>query len=487
MVRLAGRAALAALAGIVGSSWVVLAVAHADDRHRVDFVSGTWLALADYAAAGTLFPAAHENGYYGGTRYMPLPVLLDAGAAKIAGELLLSAKLVTYLVAVALSAIAFVVLRQVGCPTGLALSLVAAAVVTQTGLVGTLGLRNDGLAVALQLGAVALVLRGEARVSVAAAGVLAALAIFAKVTAIWAAAAIGMWLLWRARARLPPFLAAFGASVIALGVLFTALSEGRMVTQLAEFTFAGNGSVTSIPDGVQALVTQFSTQADAVWLLFPIAAVAVFVSFQTRALTLLQVALLIELAVLAVVMGSRGTDHNHLLDLCFLTVLVVGEFAAGVRGEPASRFVALMATAAVAWAIGSSYLRVMGPDTVGAAKELAGRESGTTGLEPNPLEGFVRRGDRILSEDPSIPLALDQRPVLLDSFIARRTLADHPELAAALARRVAAKEFDKIILVAGLTPGAEQFLGDTVNDAVLESYRLGYVERDIYVYVPQDD
>ena len=485
--RLAVQLALPALAAVVASSWAVLAVAHAEDRYRVDFVSGTWLALAEYATRGTLFPPAYDDGYLGGTRYMPLPVLLDAGVAKLGGGLLASAKLVTYLVAVALVAVALVVLRRVACPPALAVGLVAAALVTQTGLVGTLGLRNDGLAVVLQLGAVALALGRPTPAYAAASGVVAALGIFAKVSAVWAGVAIAVWLLWRARDRLAPFLVAYAASLAVVGVFFELVTRGRFLEQLAAFTFAGGGSPTSVVDGAQAVLTNFNTQAESVWLLFPLAIVAIVMSLRARAPTLLQLALLADLAVLTVVMGSPGTDHNHLLDLCFLTVLVVGELAGGVAAG-LQLFVVLLAAATVAWGVTSSYQRVMGPETVGALRQLGGRAT-STDLEPNPLEGFVRPADRILSEDPTIPLEVGQRPLLLDSFIARITLEDHPEWAAALAERVAAKEFDQIVLVAGLASGTglyeRQFLGRTVNDAVSRSYRLAHVEGDVYVYLPR--
>ncbi len=48
-----------------------------------------------------------------------------------------------------------------------------------------------------------------------------------------------------------------------------------------------------------------------------------------------------------------------------------------------------------------------------------------------------------------------------------------------------------VVLVAALAPGTglydKQFLGRTVNDALRANYRIGYVERDLYVYVPAGD
>lgn len=485
-----GAIALTGVAITVASSYVVLAAAHVDDRYRVDFVSGTWLGLADYATRGVISPPLHDGEFFGGTRYMPLPILVDAGLAELTGDLLLSAKIATYLIAVGLFGVAFAILRLVRCPPLLALALLAAVVVTPTGLVGTLGLRNDGLAVLFQLAAVAVVLRRQTQAAVASAGVLAALGIMSKVSAVWAPIAIVAWLVLHHRDRLRPFALALGASLGCSVLVLQLVSSGRFLSNAAEYTFAGGrGPAAPVSEGVQALMTNFASNGDAVWLLFPLAAVAVFLRLRERDPTLLQLALLADLPVLCVVMSSRGTDHNHLLDLCVLTVLVVGELAARA---PRERLVALIAAVAVVWGVASSYQRMMGPETSGALRGLVQGETATNrDFDPNPLAGLVLPSDRILSEDPSIPLLLDQRPILLDSFIARYGFAKHPEDARALAERVRAREFDKIITVAGLEPGraqfSQQFLGPIVNQAVADSYRLAYAELDLYVYVPTSE
>lgn len=489
-LRQAVRLGLGLAAATVASSWVILAAVHANDRYRVDFVSGTWLALADYASRGTLYPPLYADGYYGGTRYMPLPILLDAGASNLTGELLTSAKLITYIVALVLCGLAFAVLRQVNCSGLLALALLAAVLVTPTGMVGTLGIRNDSVAVAVQLAAVLVALWRQTTRFIVLAGFLAALAIFGKVSAIWAAAAIGLWLLAHRRSLLGPFLAAFGASLAVLSALVEVLSGGRFLTNVTSFAFAGGrGPVSPLTEGVQAVITSFTTHAEATWLLFPIAAVAVIVRLRNP--TLLQFALLSNLTVLCVVMASRGTDHNHLLDLSVLTALVVGEFA-GSRSEGGDLDVlTLLVAVTILWGVASSYQRMMGPQTLGAVQRVVrGTSETNVPLDVNPLGGFVSRRDRILSQDPTIPLTLGQQPVLLDAFTAKYAFRKHPEWATALAERVAAKEFDKIILVAGLSPASslydEQFLGPTVNRAVLANYRLAYAIPDFYVYLPID-
>ena len=482
-----GALALGGLALVVAASWAVLAVTHVDDRYRVDFVSGTWLGLADYATRGVVSPPLHDGAYYGGTRYMPLPYLLEGGVARLTGDLLLSAKLVTYAVAVGLLGLAFWILRLVRTPQALALGLLAAVVVTPTGLVGTLGLRNDGLALLFQLAALALVLREPSRRSVAAAGVLSALGILSKVSAVWAPLAIGIWLLLYARPQLRAFAASLVGTLAAATVVLELVSSGRFLENAAEYTFAGGrGPLAPVTEGVQAVVTNLAASADAIWLLVPLAAVAVVLRLRERRPTLLQLALLVDAAVLCVVMSSRGTDHNHLLDFCVLVALVVGELAGSATRE---RLVGLVVAVAVVWGVATSYQRVMGPETSGALRQLVGRETATTpAFEPNPLADLVRPDDRILSEDPSIPLELGQRPILLDSFIARYGFVDHEEDAEAMAARVRAREFDKIITVAGLEPGspqfARQFLGPIVNQAVADAYTLVHAELDFYVYAP---
>ena len=82
-------------AGVLGAC-VLLAAAHVDDRYKLDHVSGARIALAQYVNEGTLYPELDDGRFYGGTRFMPLPVLLHAAVAKLTGEYLVSGKLLGY-------------------------------------------------------------------------------------------------------------------------------------------------------------------------------------------------------------------------------------------------------------------------------------------------------------------------------------------------------------------------------------------------------
>src|SRR5262245_14405971 len=69
----AASAVLLAAAAVVGVCVLLLGVAHVDDRFGVDHVSGSWLGLAAAVRDGVLYPPLHDDGFYGGTRWMPLP------------------------------------------------------------------------------------------------------------------------------------------------------------------------------------------------------------------------------------------------------------------------------------------------------------------------------------------------------------------------------------------------------------------------------
>ena len=63
------------------AGWLALAAVHFSDDYRVTHVQGVWIAAAESARAGRLYPPLFDGEHYAGTRYMPLPILLNALAA----------------------------------------------------------------------------------------------------------------------------------------------------------------------------------------------------------------------------------------------------------------------------------------------------------------------------------------------------------------------------------------------------------------------
>ena len=167
---------LVAVAALVTLSCLVAVIAHLDDAYAVDHVAGTWMALAAYVNEGTLYPPLYDGGVFGGTRFMPLPMLLQALGADVTGEYLVSAKLLSAVLLFALASYTFVLLRR-RCSPSVAFALSATLLVSGTGLVAATSIRNDTLPVLLQLVAISLVAASRTRTTVIAAGLLCGLAL----------------------------------------------------------------------------------------------------------------------------------------------------------------------------------------------------------------------------------------------------------------------------------------------------------------------
>ena len=164
------------MAASVGACVLLLAVVHVDDRFGVDHVSGSWLALAAAVRDGVVYPPLHENGFYGGTRWMPLPFVLYGAADAVTGDLLTGAKLVTYAAALAVLVLVVLACRRRRAGWAVSLALAAAVAASWAGATVFLGVRGDAVSLALGLGAVAVLERHETARGAAVAGALGALA-----------------------------------------------------------------------------------------------------------------------------------------------------------------------------------------------------------------------------------------------------------------------------------------------------------------------
>jgi len=56
------------------------------DRAFITYQAGSRMGLALYAREGILYPPFLREGFYGGTRMMPIPILLHAGLSFVTGE-----------------------------------------------------------------------------------------------------------------------------------------------------------------------------------------------------------------------------------------------------------------------------------------------------------------------------------------------------------------------------------------------------------------
>jgi hypothetical protein len=487
---LSGLAALLALVTFL--SWALLAGVHVDDTYDVHQVSGVWLTLESDAERGVLYPQLYDGHAFGGTRYMPGQVLVYAGAIEATGSRILGAKLVVYVTALLLFSLVFVSVRLVGCPVPVALALVAVALASGVGLLAATAVGGDTLPVLLQLAALVVVCRKQGRWAAAGAGLICALAILTKLSALWAPAAIVIWLVVRDRRRALAFASSL-VTTLGAGLAATeAFSHGRFsdnLLGLSGSSFLGIGSV--FLDSPGKLLTLAQGHASSLVVLFPFVLASLLLAGLERRITLYHLSFVFALAILCVVLADPGAFYNHLLDLSVLSVILVGDLWGRTAGaESGFAVLRVVVLAALVWAIGVGYYTDLKPPAAEAARLFLGRGDREAYAKQAPA-GTFRPTDRILSDDPYVPLSAGQRPVVLDAFMLLRIAEKHPAWRRALVNRIDRHEFDKVALLHPLdrsTWWRRTHFGLPIVEAIQRNYALWRrltAWRDLWIYVPK--
>jgi hypothetical protein len=481
--------AMVAVSGLVFIAWVYLAATHVNDRFGLDQVSGSRIALARYFNDGTLYPALYDGHVYGGTRFMPLPIVLHGLIARLTGEYVVSGKLLGYAATVGLLVTMVALLRRLRCPVPYALILTALVLTTTTGLSATMDLRADVLPLLLQVLAVWIVSSTARPAGTVAAAALAALAFVSKLSAIWAPLAIVVWLLTRDRKRLAWFSAAYVCLAGGLLLVFAGISEGRIfenVFDLATTGVTGLRSVVLSPYRLAHLMVHDATTA---WAVFPIVGFAGWLALKERRASIYLLSLVFAIAVLLVVLVDVGTGWNQLIDIVVVSAIVIGEVVARTRidrgwlDRAAAGTVAVMLGLAFLWVTLSGFVVTLVPDVRAAI-------SGEASYRNDPFSGVADASTSILSEDPYVPVSLGQVPVVLDAFMLLRFGQQHPGAIDDLIQRIDAQEFDLVVLVVPLEPldqswWREEDFGPEVVKAISRAYVFAGRTQGYYVYRPR--
>jgi hypothetical protein len=335
--------------------------------------------------------------------------------------------------------------------------------------------------------------RWASRRAAVGAGLLCTAALLAKLSALWAPAAIVVCLALRDTRRLAAFLAAFvPATAIALGLL-ELVSAGRfsdnvfgLATSALEDPGGTVGAVTTKP------LTLIDSDAAAISIVLPLAITDLVLAARARSLSIYHFAFLAAVLVTLVVMVDVGAVSNHLLELEILTVLLVGHlFARRERLGGAASALAVLVPVAVLWAAVASYVVDMHGDVRAAARIAVGRGQD---VSEDPLATFVSEGDSLLSEDPTIDVELGRHPVVLDPFMLLRIVREHPEWGTELVARLDRREFDRVVLLAdhvgpdgdievGHLRWRREHFGTEIVAAIARNYRFRAVAGPYAVYV----
>ncbi|HYZ12787.1 MAG TPA: glycosyltransferase family 87 protein [Actinomycetota bacterium] len=482
---------LIASAGLVFLAWLFLSVMHVDDRYQLDHVSGARIALAQRFNDGTLYPELYDGRLYGGTRFMPIPIVVHGLVARLTDDYVVSGKLVSYAFTAALVATMFVLLRRLRCPFALAVALPALVLTTATGLSGSMNARADVLPLLLQVIAVGIVADTARRGPTIAAGALAGVAFMSKLSAVWAPVAIVIWLFARDRKRTPMFAVAFVATAGALLALFTVITDGRILENVFGLSTSGVTGLRSILLTPYRFVHLMVDQMTTAWAVIPLVGLAAWTSMRFRAASIWLVSLLCALGVVLVVLTDVGTGFNQLIDIVVLIAIVIGEFVGRLWDEHAAieagtaRILQTVIVLVLLWVTLSGLAVTFGPDV---ETTLQGQVS----FDPEPLAGLEPPPRSVLSDDPYVPVSLGQVPVVLDAFMLPRLADEHPDAIPDLVERIDAREFDLIVLVEPLEPverswWTEQHFGIDVARAMSRAYTYVGRMQGYHLYEPNAD
>jgi hypothetical protein len=460
---------LAALAGLVLLiTSLTQAVLHLRDLSGIQHISGVWMALAAYLNEGVFYPPLEADGFYAGTRYMPLLFLSIAGLARLGCGYLVSAKLAALLSAgLLLGGLFAAVRRRTGRWTD-ALALTGLLLAFPEGRMPLLSPHADALPVALALAGLLLLERVQTW-RVVAAALLFALAVAAKFSAVAgpAAAAVALWRAGHRRLAILGALLFVGLVGLEVAAL-QAASDGRFLDNLRSL---GSGGMTlaSLSIGPSRLgIALFQVSPFlAVW---PVALFLLLRAIFTRTAAVWEWYLLAALAATAFIFTSPGTGFNHLLELQVACVLVLaGAVSPAPAGSPRGEAVVLALRGLNLAAVLVGLWSLAGP-----------AEPDSSAITPAALAEGLRAPEKVLSEDASVPVLLGQRPVVMDPF-AFRLLAEQDRIDdEALAQRIGRQEFDALVMLAridrpeSLCPHFH--FGPRVTEAMRRWYRFeGYV------------
>jgi len=484
--------ALWTVAAAVLAGWLALSALHVKDDYRVSHLQGVWLAVVDAARNGQLYPPIFDGEHYSGTRYMPMPILLNALASGLVGDPLIGGKLVAAILMAGLLAVVVFVLRRSFCPWPLAAALAAAVVATDTGLQAGTTIGGDLLPALLQTGALAVALRGRDRSSMLMAGLLAGVAVASKLTGVWAFFAITTWLVVEGEKRSAATFAAVcaGTAAVTLGAV-QLLTRGGLSEHLQAFSLAGIHGALSLLRGPNQVLYNLLDHAFGTVVLFPLAVVGALLSRRWH-LSVIHIALGYALLLLMVVYADVGTGPNQLLDVVVLTALAAGYLAGRVASDSDARtapIIVLAVAISVVWAVGLDLVRTVGFDLRRTRPSLT--SGAPTTRSAVVIAGTVKAEDEVLAEDPAIYVALHRRPIVMDPFMVMRLERLHPQWVDSLVTRIVERRFDLVVLIVPLENRTFDYwwtdfhFGPRVAAALRSAYRPDGTVGPYYLYRPR--
>ena len=342
----------------------------------------------------------------------------------------------------------------------------------------------DALAVALSVTGLALLdrRRGGSKLFLAAASLLFALSVSAKVTSVAGVAAACLFL-WPRERRAAVWLMGMTSFLGVCGFMLLELASNDRFLEYFRAVGSGGLDVRSLFNGPPRLLLAilYSSQRRLVLpLLLAPALFAVWREARERRLSLWSHYFLCTLGATVLIFTSPGTALNHLLELEVAAVLMATTLLTQPIGGPAVIGPAVRGLVAIALLLALSH---------GALEWREYEEMPTEASSVHQLVEALPKNGQILTEDPTAAILLGQRPVLMDAF-AYRLLVERGQVdPRALAERIRRHDFVMLVLICrieipGVSLSPHMHFGPVVTDAILDAYHFDRQVGAYFLYQP---
>jgi hypothetical protein len=470
------RSVLAAglvLLSIITLAWVTLCLIRG---HGLIHETGVLTGLAMDAAAGVFYrPLLGPDGY-GGTRYGPLPILLQAAQIRVGVNPIAAGHLVVLISAAVLGwAIVRLLVRQgiTTVPAVFVPLLLLVSPATEHALVET---RPDVLPAALNV--LGLVLAYRLRTGWRTAAGIAAAACFAaaasaKITSGFGVAAACLYLLSQRRIRTAVVLGILTAAAAGVALAAANAASGGRLWE----NFHTCANVAGQPRlglaGWYRILVEVWIQDDLPGTALTAAAVCAW-AFADRAVrwSLPGFYLLVTVPITLLMYFSPGLSTNQLIDVHVAAAMFLGLFLFQQSArESQGQAILTWAMSILVLVCAASALRPFHFATARFARADAFRKAVAlaTGRSPTDLNGC----GPILSDNAAIPVAAGQRPFLLDDYMFPTVRNAVPAVQADLYRRLDDRYFAGVVLrYDPETSGRRWVLGNQFAEKLNANYDL---------------
>src|SRR5262245_42804541 len=404
----------------------------------MDHTSSVWIAQALDAAQGSFYRPANGPDGFGGTRYFPVQVVLQALLIKCGLSPIASGYEISTISLLLLMVGAAFLLRAYEFSWSVAIPIAALALGAEPIQKVWLGPRGDILPVAFNLMGMALCIDkgtlSNRNSRLAVAGLLFGCAVATKATAVFGL--LGMAGAYALTKSWKPVLIISGAfflcAALILGVANWA-SEGRLLTIFFQTATQGMSLAAAIFVGFHYLVFYFNYGSAFGLALFMAAIATLIFTGKTSWRDPLALALCGCFLITSLILASPGTYFNQLVVLFIISMLY---FAVSWRALNLPWAILFLATLGF----------IAGIRNIGWHNDRVKNFNRASTFES--ILKVIGPGDQpILAEDPIIPIKEGKRPYMLDPFMYRYLSLRDPSLNQRLLQDVENKHFRAVVFI----------------------------------------